>query len=147
MDKEQLKEMLNEALGKLKGDTVSPENAAKFEEHLDAIAEIVAELKIAFGDGLDLSDFEAVGTAVGPIMKLAADFSDYEGSQKKEFVKEVIWTIYHTIDIGEDGDDNKIDLPWLVGGIETRVEKWVIKFAAGLAVDALFKRLREADEV
>lgn len=147
MDKDKLKEMLNDALGNLKGDTVSPENAAKFEEHLEAIAGIVAELKLAFGDGLDLSDFEVVGQAVGPIMELASDFSDYEGAQKKDFVKEVVWTIYNTVDKGESGDENNINLPWLVGGIETKFEKWAIKAMAGFAVDALFKRLRDADEV
>ena len=147
MDKEKLKEILNEALGKLEGDTVSLQNAAKFEEHLEAIAGIVAELQLAFGDGLDLSDFEVVGQTVGPIMKLASDFNDYEGAQKKEFVKEVVWTIYSAIDKGESGDENNINIPWLVGSVETRVEKWVIKFAAGLAVDALFSRLRKSAEV
>jgi hypothetical protein len=147
MDKEQLKELLNGALGNLKGDTVSDENAAKFEEHLDAITDIVADIKEAFGDGLDLSDLHVVGQSVAPIMKLASAFGDYEGAQKKQFVQEVVWTIYNAIDKGDSGDENNINLPWLVGGVETRVEKWVIKFAAGMAVEALFKRLRDAEEV
>ena len=147
MDTDKIKEMLNEALGKLKGDTVSEENAAKFAEHLEAIAAIVAEIKEAFGDGLDLSDLTVIGKVVGPIMKLASDFGDYEGEQKKEFVQEVVWTIYTTIDKGESGEENNVNLPWLVGGIETKVEKWAIKFAAGMAIDALFKRMRESEEV
>ena len=69
MDKDKIKEMLEEALGKLKGDTVSEENAAKFAEHLDSITEIVAEIKEAFGDGLDLSDLTVIGKKLKAAVK------------------------------------------------------------------------------
>jgi len=146
MDKDKLKELLTGMLDNLKGDTVSEENAAKFEEHLDAIGEIVDTIKEGFDDGLDLSDLHVVGEIVGPIMKLASSFSDYEGADKKQFVQEVVWTIYCAIDKGEDGDENNINLPWLVGGMETKVEKWVIKFAAGMAVEAVYKHSKETND-
>lgn len=140
--------LLSTVLGKLEGeDGVGEANAAKFQEHLDTIAGIVTSIEEAFGDGLDFSDLHVIGQAVGPIMKLASTFGDFEGGDKKSFVQEVVWAIYTAIDKGPDGDENNVNVPWVMGSIETKIEKAVLCFAAGMAVDALFERMRKDDEV
>ena len=146
MDKDKLKELLTGMLGNLKGGDVSEGNASKFEEHLDTIGGIVETIKEAFGDGLDLSDLHVIGEIVGPIMKIAGSFNDYEGADKKQFVQEVVWTIYCAIDKGESGDENNINLPWIGGGLETKIEKWVVDFAAGTAVEAVYKHSKKSEE-
>jgi hypothetical protein len=138
--------LLSAVLGNLEDD-VTEANVVKFQEHIDTIAGIVASIEEAFGDGLDFSDLHVIGQVVGPIMKLASNFGDFEGEDKKTFVQEVVWAIYTAIDKGPNGDQNNVNVPWLVGALETKVEKKIIKFAAGMAVDALFKRMRDADEV
>jgi len=145
---ENMGELLTKALGALNGDeAISEANTAKFQEHLDVIAGIVSNIEEAFGDGLQFSDLHVIGQSVGPIMTLASSFDDFGGGDKKSFVQEVVWAIYTAIDKGEDGNENNVNVPWVMGGIETKIEKAVLCFAAGMAVDALFDRMRDADEV
>ena len=115
--------------------------------NIDTITEIVAELEHVFGDGLQWSDVTGLGECVAPIMKLASGFDELEGQDRKDFVIEVVWLAYKTVDGYPDGTKNNVNLPWIGGAFETKVEKTVIKFAASFAVDALYKRMKDEGEV
>lgn len=140
-------EEVKSVLSVVSGNEVSQENASKFTEKIDEIGELLNSVQVEFEDGLQLSDFEVIGELVAPLMKIASEFSEYSGADKKKFVQEVVWTIYRTIDQGESGNENRINIPWVVGSLERGLEKWIIDFAAGLAVESLFKRMRESEEV
>ena len=113
--------LLSAVLGNLKDeDGVGEANVAKFQEHLDVIAGIVRNIEEAFGDGLQFSGLHVIGEAVAPIMTLASTFGDFGGGDKKTFVQEVVWAIYTAIDKGPDGDENNVNVPWVMGSIETK---------------------------
>ena len=144
-DIEKIKDLFLKVMNATQG--MSPKDTEKIKGNLDAVNEIIAIIVDVFGDGLQLSDITAVGKAVGPAMKLAAGFEDYEGADKKRFVVEVIWLVYRTVDTYPDGNHNNINVPWVFGGIERKLEYAIVAFAAGMAVDALYDKLKENDEV
>jgi len=124
-------------------DVMASEDQDKVYEHLTQIGDIVAAIKDIFSDGLQLSDATKVGQIVGPVMKLASSFKDYEGLGKKRFVSEVVWLVYRTIDTWPDGNHNNINIPFVFGAIERKVERCFVVFAAGMAIDALYDRMKE----
>mgnify|MGYP006284256227 CR=1 FL=1 len=128
-------------------DAMAPEDAAKVRENVESINRIVSAVVDVFSDGLQLEDVTSIGKVVAPLMKLAAGFEDYEGLEKKRFVVEVVWLVYRAVDTYPDGNRNNINIPFVMGGVERRVERGLVSFAAGMAVDALYRRMREDDEV
>lgn len=147
MGMENFKEVLSSALEVLGNQkTVSPENHEKVRENLETISGIVQTVELAAEDGIGWDDMTVIGELVGPIMALASGFDDYEGLSKKQFVVEAVWLIYKTIDT-YPGNRNNVDVPYLIGPFERKFERAVIGFAAGMAVDALFKRMRKSGEV
>lgn len=148
MGMENLQGALGSVLGMLKDqDSVSPENHEKVAANLATISSIVETVELAAEDGISWDDITVIGELVGPVMELASSFDDYEGMSKRQFVIEVIWLIYKTIDTYPNGNANNVNIPYLIGPIERKFERAVIAFATGMAVDALFKRMRKAGEV
>jgi hypothetical protein len=145
-DIDKIKELFLKAVDVTKS-TMVAEDAAKVRENTDEINTIIEIIVDVFGDGLQLSDITAIGKAVGPAMKLAAGFDDYEGADKKRFVIELVWLVYRTIDTYPSGNSNNINIPFVMGTIERKIERGIITFAAGMAVDALYDRMKESDEV
>jgi hypothetical protein len=147
MDMDAIRESLSKAIG-LIGDAggVSAQNLAEMGEQQEKLLAIVVTVGDIFGDGLQLSDVAAVGKVVPDIMKLVKDL-DWPGSDKKEFVIDAVWLVYKTVDTYPDGKQNNVNIPFLMGSWETKVERAFISFAAGMAVDAVFDRLRKDDEV
>jgi hypothetical protein len=123
------------------------EDVQKVRENTGVINDIIKVVLDVFGDGLQLSDVTRIGEIVGPVMKLAASFKDYKGLDKKRFVIEVVWLVYRTVDTYPDGNRNNINIPFVMGSIERKLEERLLSFGAGMAVDALYNRMREADEV
>ena len=126
---------------------MTPEDTKKVQENTDAINEIIGVVIDVFADGLQLEDATRIGEVIGPLMTLASGFKDYAGTDKKRFVVEVVWLVYRALDTYPDGNHNNINIPIVMGSIERKVERALISFAAGMAVDALYKKMKEADEV
>lgn len=119
----------------------------KVNDNIEKVEKIIEIVLDVFGDGLQLSDITALGKAVAPAMVLAKGFDDYDGADKKRFVTELVWLVYRTVDTYPDGNGNNINVPWAFGGIETRIERFMVTFAAGMAVDALYGRMKKEGEV
>jgi hypothetical protein len=123
------------------------EDITKVNENVDTIAALVTTIKDVFGKGLNVGAMSRVGELVAPLMLVAAGFKDYKGADKKRFVTEVLWLVYRVVDTYPDGKRNNIKIPFVFGFIERRVERWAITLAAGIAIDALYKRMKKDGEV
>jgi len=128
-------------------DVMVPEDAAMVRKNAESINRIIGVVIDVFADGLQLEDATSIGRVVAPLMKLAAGFKDYKGLEKKRFVVEVVWLVYRAVDTYPDGNRNNINIPFVMGGIERKVERGLVSFAAGMAVDALYRRMKKDDEV
>jgi len=138
----QIKDLIEEAK-----ESMSSEDVTKVNENITNIVEMLDVVKDVFGDGIQLKDASRIGEIVAPVMKLAASFKDYKGEDKKRFVSEIVWLVYRAVDTYPDGNHNNINVPFLFGGIERKVERGFVTFAAGMAVDALYKRMKKDGEV
>jgi hypothetical protein len=78
-------------------------------------------------------------------MKLASTFEDYAGEDKKRFVIEVVNLVYRTIDTYPTGKENNINIPFVMGSLERRIERGILEFAVGMAVDAVYKGWKNSE--
>lgn len=124
-----------------------PEDIERVRDHMTIIVELIASVDKVFGDGLQWDDITHIGEIVSPLMKLASSFYEYEGLDKKRFVIEVMWLVYRTIDTYPDGNRNNINIPLAIGVWERRIERAVISLSVGMAVEALYKRMKANGEV
>ena len=145
-DIEKIKGLLLDTMEGVK-DEMTSEDVQKVREHTTELNRIIEAVLEVFGDGLQLEDVTKIGQIVGPVMKLAASFKDYAGTDKKRFVIEVVWLVYRTVDTYPDGNRNNINIPFVFGSVERKLERGILSFAAGMAVDALYKRMKGDDEV
>ena len=125
---------------------VPPEDVELIDENIVEIAKVTSILGEAFGDGLQWSDVTVIGEVVAPLMAIAKNLEE-TGSEKKAFVVNAVWLVYRAIDTWPDGKHNNVNLPFVIGPLERRVEHMVVTFAAGMAVDALYRRMKIAGEV
>jgi len=146
-DMEKIKELAADLVGRMRDEDVVEEDVSKVNENMQAILETVDIFHDIFGDGLQLTDVAKVGKAVEPLMKLAAGLEGYRGEDKRRFVTEMVWLMYRLVDTYPDGKHNNVNLPFVMGGLERKVERMIIGFAANMVVDALFDRLREEGDV
>jgi hypothetical protein len=141
MSNDYVRSLLGTALKRVESaNEIAEANSKKFTENIEQIGAIVDRLKVAFGDGLDFVDLQVIGEVVSPIMNLANQFEEFSGAEKKGFVQEVIWVVYNALDKGKDGSSNNINLPWLFGSLEAKVEKAIIFLASGTAVEAVYTK-------
>jgi hypothetical protein len=137
---------VNELLLSLANESdISSEDYAKIEAHSDDINNIIDKVLDVFGDGLQLSDVTRIGEIVEPVMKLASTFEDYAGEDKKRFVIEVVNLVYRTIDTYPTGKENNINIPFVMGSLERRIERGILEFAVGMAVDAVYKGWKNSE--
>ena len=125
----------------------SPENVAKVNENIAEVAKVVSTVEVAISDGLQWSDVSVIGKIVPDVMRMAAGFKDYGGLARRDFVIEVVWLVYRLVDTFPDGKRNNINIPFLAGSFERRMERAVVAFAAGMAVDGLYGRMKDDGEV
>lgn len=144
-DMQKIKDLFSKVISKRSDMTAS--DVEKVEQNSDKVEEVIGVVQGVFGDGLQLSDVTAIGNAVAPAMKLASGFKDYGGSDKKRFVVELVWLVYKTIDTYPDGKSNNINVPWVFGTLESKLEHSIVTLAAGMAVDALYDRMKKDEEV
>lgn len=140
IETEKVKELIQKLIEA--GDFVS-EDAAKLEAHTDEINDIIDNVLDIFGDGLQLDDITHLGNIVEPIMRLASTFNDYAGEDRKRFVIEVVCLVYKTIDTYPTGTENNINIPFVMGGLERKIERGLLTFAAGMAVEAVYAKYKK----
>jgi len=117
--------------------------SAIIEQYLPAIKGIAADIGKTLGDGFQWTDVISLVKIAKPLMVLVKDVNELTGEQKKAFVKESIWVAYKTYDDGPTGSENNIDIPFLFGPFERKVESIVIPLLADVAVECLYPEMKE----
>ena len=114
-------------------------------KHSQTFAQMAADVVYALKDGFQISDVMFFGKIVPEIMKIAEDIGDSQGEDKKQFVVDTVWVIYHSIDTGPDGKNNRVKVPglsWLssfgISVAEEKFERFVLKVATEMAVEAAY---------
>lgn len=122
--------------------------------HADQFAVMGADVAEAVKDGLQLHDIVLLGDLVPDIMKIAAKIEGAAGAEKRQFVIDVIWVIYHSVDTGPDGKHNRIKVPgahWLsklgFTSTEESIERFILKIGTEFAIKAAYSLLKEKSDV
>jgi hypothetical protein len=114
------------------------ENFPIINEKMDEIVKIADQVVGIAKDGLQFSDIISCFEIIGPLMRLSDSVSkDWSDEKKDQFVVEVVYLIYQTIDTYPDGKQNNINIPFLFGKVEETFEQKVLEFATKAAIKAL----------
>ena len=117
--------------------------SATIEKFLPEIKKIAAEVGKTLGDGFQWTDVVDLVKIAKPLMVLVGSINELNPDEKKAFVKEAIWVAYKTYDDGPTGGENNIDIPYLFGPFERKVEAIVIPMLAEVAVGCFEPELKE----
>ena len=130
-----------------KSDLQEGELMEKYGPELSKMAATVVDV---LEDGIQIEDFKALGPMVPQIMIIAAGIEGAPGEQKRRFVVDAVWIVYHALDTGPDGKQNRVKVPYLAWlssiGIslpEEKLERFALKLATETAIDAAFDYMRE----
>lgn len=93
------------------------------------ITSVAGEFRNIVGDGLQWKDIADFGKLVPQLVRLADDFGDLQGREKREFVVDVVWVVYKSIDP---------DIPWVPEIVENKLERFAVEQGVTFAVEALF---------
>lgn len=135
-------EIFDSLVSKFKNDGVLTQSST-IEKFLPEIKKIAAEVGKTLGDGFQWTDVVDLVRIARPLMILVKDVEDLSGEEKRAFVKEAIWVAYKTYDDGPTGNENNIDIPYLFGPFERKVEAIVVPMLAEVAVSVLHPELKE----
>lgn len=144
---------VKKVLGDLKssGDV---QNGELMEKYADQFAQMAADVVEAIKDGFDLGDIVIFGDLVTDVMKVAKDIEDAPGEQKHQFVVDAVWLIYHSVDTGPDGQQNRIKVPgahWLsklgMTATEEKIERFILKVGTEFAIRSAYSYMKEKEEV
>jgi hypothetical protein len=139
---ESLKKLIETALGADKK-LLPDSDILKIEEHIDEIVDIANSVIGIIDNKIEFGDLSKIGDVVEPLMTIASSFSEYKGEDKKRFVTEVVWLIYRAIDTYPDGNRNNINIPFVVGILERKIERAIIVTATSIIVDVIHRRLKK----
>jgi hypothetical protein len=89
------------------------------------------------------TDVIAMFEFIGPLFKMASEIESLDKQQKEQFVVDAVWFIYKTVDTYPDGEGNRINVPILIGSMETAFEKKLLDFSTRAAVKAVAKVFEE----
>ena len=124
------------------------------EKYANQFAEMAADVVEAVKDGLQISDLMILGTLVPDVMKIAAGIEGASGEEKRRFVVDAVWLVYHSVDTGPDGTQNRIKVPgahWLsklgMTATEEKIERFILKLGTEFAINAAYSYMKEKDEV
>lgn len=124
------------------GDIESGDLMDKYDDKFASMAADVAE---AVKDGFQFSDVYEIGKLVPEIMGIAGEIEQASNEQKNRFVVDAVWVIYHSVDTGPDGKQNRIKVPgahWLskfgITQPEEKLERFVLKTATEMAIKAAY---------
>lgn len=124
------------------------------EKYSDQFAQMASDVVAAIQDGFDLGDIVIFGDLVTEVMKIAKDIESASGEQKQQFVVDSVWLIYHSVDTGPDGKNNRIKVPgahWLsklgLTATEEKIERFILKIGTEFAIRSAYSYMKEKDEV
>jgi len=115
-----------------------------YSEKIKSLADNIIE---TMDDGFQLGDLKVFASVVEPLILMAEEINELSGEEKKQFVKDAAWLIYRTIDEGENGKQNNINIPLLVGPVEKSVEENVIKLLADFGVSLIYQKMKDEGKV
>jgi len=140
-------------IGELKG-TEEFQTGELMEKYADKFAEMAADVAEAVKDGLQITDLMLLGNLVPEIMKIASGIEGAEGEKKRQFVVDAVWLIYHSVDTGPDGTQNRIRVPgvsWLsklgFTATEEKIERFILKLGTEFAINSAYSYMKEKLEV
>jgi hypothetical protein len=107
---------------------------------IQAIADSAIDI---LADGFQFTDVIAMFEFIGPLFKMASEIESLDKQQKEQFVVDAVWFIYKTVDTYPDGEGNRINVPILIGSMETAFEKKLLDFSTRAAVKAVAKVFEE----
>lgn len=116
---------------------------ATIEKFLPEIKKIAEEVGKTLGDGFQWTDVVGLIKIARPLMIMVKDVNELSNPEKRDFVKEAVWLAYKTYDEGPSGNENNINVPFLFGAFEKKVEEIVVPMLAEVAVEALYPELKE----
>lgn len=126
------------------------ENGALLLKHSEEFSKMAADVAEAIKDGFDFSDLSLLAKLVPEIMEIAAKIEGASGEDKKSFVIDAVWLIYHSVDTGPDGKYNRLKIPFLgwlsflgISAAEEKVERFILKVATEFAIEAAYSYLKE----
>jgi hypothetical protein len=127
---------------------------ALMEKYQQQFAQMAADVVAAAKDGFGFSDVVLIAKLIPEIMNIAKDIEGATGEDKKNFTIDAVWTIYHAVDTGPDGKQNRIKVPFLSWlsflGITTTEEKFeraVLKIATEFAIEGVYALLQKQGKV
>ena len=149
IDIEQIQTMFKDVVDGVRDSVIDlePEDREQVDKNSDQICKLIQSFVDIFGDGLQWTDFSKIGSIIAPLMTLAASFKDYRGKDKKRFVSEVMWLIYRVVDTYPNGNGNNINLPFVFGTFERKLERYMITFATEMAIESLYSRMKASGEL
>lgn len=125
-------------------------NGAIIEANMQAFAQMAADVLAVVKDGFQFSDLAILAKLVPELMGIAKNIAGASGDDKRQFVVDCVWIIYHSVDTGPDGKQNRIKVPfvswlsWLgIGATEEQVERLVLKLATEFAIEAIYTHLKK----
>lgn len=121
------------------------ESGDLLEKYADTFASMGADVAEAVKDGFQFSDIYEIGKLLPEIMAIAKDIDGATNEQKHQFAVDAVWLIYHSVDTGPDGKQNRIKVPgahWLskfgITEPEEKLERFVLKFATDMSIKAAY---------
>lgn len=136
-------EWLRKTVSELKSQEMF-ENGDLMEKYSDQFTEMAADVAEAVKDGLDIGDIVLLAELIPDIMKIAKNIEGAPQEQQEQFVVDAVWLIYHSVDTGPDGKQNRIKVPgahWLsklgMTSTEEKIERFVLKVGTEFALKVL----------
>ena len=121
------------------------ESGDLMDKYIDKFASMAADVAEAVKDGFQFTDIYEIGRLVPEIMEIAREIAGTSNEQKNQFVVDTVWVIYHSVDTGPDGKQNRIKVPgmhWLsslgITAPEEKIERLVLKTATEMAIKAAY---------
>jgi hypothetical protein len=129
-------------------------NGAVLQKYSNEFSSMAADVVASLKDGYQLSDIYVFSKLVPEIMAMAKDISGMTGEDKRGFVVDAVWVIYHSVDTGPDGSQNRFKIPFLsllsyigIKSSEEQVERFILKLITESAIDAAYSYLKEKGKV
>jgi hypothetical protein len=123
-----------------------PDNAEVINEKMEEIVAIADDVIDIVKDGWQYSDIVSFFEVVSPLLKLAGTIStEWDEEKQDQFIVDTIYLIYQTVDTYPDGNQNRINIPLLFGGVERSFEKKALEFMTRAALKALRSHLKNKE--
>lgn len=93
-------------------------------------------------DGVSFSDIQEISKMVPQFIGLTDKIDNIDEEEQKKIVRDIVLLIYVALDRGEDGKQNNIDIPFVFGPIERKVELTIIDLVTKSVVNAVYDYMK-----